>query len=203
MAKKVLVLNGSYMPNGSVDVLLRELERGVKDAGNEAVRLNVTRMTVGGCRGCNACKMGKAHPCVQKDDMDRVYKELESSDVVVWGTPLYFYQMSGAMKTLLDRLYALPQSEEEGKGYATVVAASAPEDDIRECMEPFYERCFEGTLGWTDRGSVFAGGVDGGESAKRSPAFTQAYELGRSLRGGLPGRDPEGCQTLLPPPKPL
>lgn len=179
---RVLILNGSYMPGGSIDTLVSELKRGVEDAGNECVRLDVTRMNINGCRGCNGCKNGKGDPCIQKDDMRRVFDELGKANAVVLATPLYFYQMTGALKVVIDRMYALSEME-TGIGSVAMVAACA---DSAEAMEasliPYYELCFEGVFGWEDRGRVLASGVVNGADARRSPAFAEAYELGKSLR---------------------
>ena len=55
------------------------------------------------CIDCKACKKGN-YQCALKDDMQPLYLKLEEADVIVFGTPLYWYGPTAKMKLLLDRL---------------------------------------------------------------------------------------------------
>ena len=55
------------------------------------------------CKGCLSCyQSGK---CVfdDQDDMTNLKNELLSSDIVVFGSPVYVHDVSGAMKNFIDR----------------------------------------------------------------------------------------------------
>jgi multimeric flavodoxin WrbA len=52
---------------------------------------------------CKACKKG-SFQCSLKDDMKKLYPKLEEADVIIFGTPLYWYGPSAKMKLLVDRL---------------------------------------------------------------------------------------------------
>ncbi len=69
-------------------------------------------MNIHGCRGCFGGHSSKACPCVQKDDMDQIYPEVKDCDIVVIASPLYYWNLSGQIRTAFDRLFAL----EEGNG---------------------------------------------------------------------------------------
>lgn len=58
---------------------------------------------IAACVDCRVCKKGNL-TCVLKDGMNVLYPKLEEADVIVFGTPLYWYGPSAKMKLLLDRL---------------------------------------------------------------------------------------------------
>ena len=69
------------------------------------------RMEIHGCKGCFGGHSSKECPCVQKDDMAQIYPAVKECDVVVLASPLYYWNMSGQLRTAVDRLFAL----EEGR----------------------------------------------------------------------------------------
>ena len=83
MSKKICILNGSPRPNGNTKALITSFTKGAEDAGNEVVYFDLQKMNIHGCLGC--CRGGKdpASPCVQKDDMEKIYPAYRAADVVV------------------------------------------------------------------------------------------------------------------------
>ena len=57
---------------------------------------------VGFCKGCLVCQ--QTGNCVIKDDVKGIMDKVIDADIVVWATPIYYYEMSGQMKVLIDRL---------------------------------------------------------------------------------------------------
>lgn len=55
---------------------------------------------------CGGCKRN-GNPCIQKDDMERIYESFKTADIVVFASPIYFWTITGTLKTATDRLYAL------------------------------------------------------------------------------------------------
>ncbi len=104
MSKKVVVLNGSPVAGGCSEILSDYLIQGVQENGNTAVKMNLSKMNLHPCIGCNGCKMGKGNPCVQNDDMTEVYQVIQRADVIVWASP-----------PLLD---AVQRTDQDGNGPA-------------------------------------------------------------------------------------
>jgi multimeric flavodoxin WrbA len=75
------------------------------------------------CRGCLTCfKKGEEH-CPLHDDRDELIRKIEASDGVVFATPNYSFQVSGVMKTFLDRLaFAFHRPRFFGKTFTGIVA---------------------------------------------------------------------------------
>ena len=72
-------------------------------------------MTIHGCKGCFGGNSNKACPYVQKDDMARIYPAVKECDVIVLASPLYYWNMSGQLRTAVDCLFALEEGDENLK----------------------------------------------------------------------------------------
>lgn len=105
---KIVVLEGSPNKHGSSNMLADEFIRGAKEAGHEICVIDAAHADIHPCTGCIAC--GYEGPCVQKDDMTEIRRQVLSADMVVFVTPLYYYGMSGQLKILIDRFCAFNSS---------------------------------------------------------------------------------------------
>lgn len=126
---KIVGISGSARKRGNTETLLDVALEEAKKEGVLASKIVLKGKTIGPCNGCLKCKgTGK---CVLKDEMREIYKEMLESDGILWATPVYFWSMSGQIKTVMDRTYALsfPKLQLANKvGGLIVVAAS------RGCM---------------------------------------------------------------------
>ena len=108
MPKKVLIISASFRPRSNSAILAHEAERGAKDAGHEVEFINLRDKDIRCCLGCSSCQ--KIFKCVQKDDMAELIEKVRSADVLIFATPIYFYEMSRQLKTFLDRCNPLYRS---------------------------------------------------------------------------------------------
>jgi putative sterol carrier protein len=103
---KVLALNGSpRMKASSTYHMLKPLLEGMEEAGAETELIHIRELNLEFCIGCYTCWVRTPGVCLHKDK-DRIVAVLESfntADLVVFGTPLYHFTMSGIMKTFIDR----------------------------------------------------------------------------------------------------
>lgn len=102
MSKKVVVLSTSLRSNSNSELLAKSFVEGSKESGNEVEYISLKNKDIRFCIGCLACQ--KLGHCVIKDDVTDIMDSVLYADVVVWATPIYYYEMSGQMKTLIDRL---------------------------------------------------------------------------------------------------
>ena len=112
MGKKIVILNGSPRRNGNTTSLTAQFIRDAREVGNTVTEFFLDSMDIHGCKGCFGGHSSRECPCAQRDDMDKIYPAVKESDVVVLATPLYYWNMSGQIRTAIDRLFAL----EEGDG---------------------------------------------------------------------------------------
>ena len=101
MSKKILVISTSPRMGGNSETLADEFTRGAREAGHETEKICLYDKTIEFCKGCLACQ--KTERCMIHDDAAAIVERMRQADVLVFATPVYFYEMSGQMKTLLDR----------------------------------------------------------------------------------------------------
>ncbi len=109
---RLVAILGSLRPNGNtaraLSLLAEELVR-PGERRRTAVELETVRLgelDLRPCRGCRACFDLGEEACPHRDDLPALYRRLREADGVVLATPVYVNDVSGTMKTLLDRLAA-------------------------------------------------------------------------------------------------
>ena len=107
--KKVLIVSASPRVNSNSEALAKAFARGAQEAGDETELISLRGKTVNFCRGCFVCQ--EKLRCVIHDDADAICQKALNADVLVFATPIYYYEMSGQLKTLLDRLNPLFPSD--------------------------------------------------------------------------------------------
>lgn len=182
MSKKIVILNGSPRKKGNTSALAAEFARGAEKAGHIVTEFFLDRMDIHGCKGCFGGHSSRECPCVQKDDMAQIYPAVKESDVVVLASPLYYWTMSGQLRTALDRLFALEEGDGNllrGNGRASVLLMAAEGHGFEDALT-YYEHLLE-HLCWKDLGHVLSGGnMEVGDIEGKSE-LERAYELGRSI----------------------
>ncbi len=181
MAKKIMILNGSPRFNGNTAALIASFTDGAKSAGHEVVCFDLQKMNIHPCLGC--CGGGKdpESPCVQKDDMLKIYPAYKEADIVVLASPLYYWTISGQIKCAFDRLFAVAECNANlANPVKSSVLLMAAEGNGFEESVYWYERLMK-HLGWTDLGKVLCGGVFHVGDIKGNPKLEEAYQLGSTL----------------------
>ncbi|MCH5287196.1 MAG: flavodoxin family protein [Christensenellaceae bacterium] len=169
MNQSIIILNGAARRNGSTAKLIDAFADGARAAGHRVKTFHLDGMNIHGCKGCLRAGRDPQSPCSQKDDMDQIYAAYEDADVVVFASPLYFWTVTGTLKTAADRLYA----ELECLGYGrfpkkSVLLMTADGGDYAQAVT--WYRTYERNLGWTNLGEVLGKGKT-----------KEAYQLGASL----------------------
>lgn len=181
MGKKIIILNGSPRPKGNTAGLIRAFTEGAEAAGHEVTTFLLDRMDIHGCKGCYGGGKNPDHPCVQQDGMDKIYPVFREADVVVMASPLYFWTLSGQLRTATDRLFALMEGNETALGTPreSVLLMAAESHEFEEASY-YYDRLME-HMGWQNRGKVLAGGVARVGDIEGKPALEEARRLGGAI----------------------
>lgn len=177
--KKVVVISTSLRHNSNSELLAKSFAKGAEDAGNTVEFISLKNKKIGFCIGCLACQ--EKGGCVIKDDAIAIEQAVLNADVVVFATPVYYYEMSGQMKTLIDRMNSLyPKDYKFRDVYMLSVAAE------NEISTP--ERAVSGLQGWIDcyekaelKGAVFCGGVNAPLDIENNDKLNEAYEMGGKI----------------------
>lgn len=157
MNKNIVILNGAARKNGSTAKLVQAFIQGAEEAGNSVEHFYLDGMNIGSCKGCLHPGNDPQRPCRQHDDMDKIYPAFAKADVVVFASPLYFWTVTGPLKTAADRLYA----ELECLGYGkfprqSVLLMTAGGSDYSQALT--WYRTYERNLGWKNLGEVLGAG---------------------------------------------
>ena len=99
--KNFLGVVGSPRKKGNTHILISKIFQGAKREGAIGDILFLNDLDIQECDGCHICWMGK--PCRKKDDMNRIYPKIIESDVIIFGTPVYWYGPTALMKGFIDR----------------------------------------------------------------------------------------------------
>ncbi len=185
MGKKMIVLNGSPRKNGNTSALTASFRKGAEKNGNTVVEFFLGDMNINGCRGCFGGGKNCESPCVQKDDMEKIYPAYKEADIVVLASPLYYWSISGQLKTAFDRLFAVAECDSDYRNpKKECVLIMAAEGHGFEESKYWYDR-LEKHLGWRSLGKVLCGGVmavgDIGGTDEGKEKLNEAYELGLTI----------------------
>lgn len=177
--KNILVISTSLRTKSNSEALAEAFAKGAVDAGHHADIISLSGKTINFCKGCLACQ--KIRRCVIQDDAIEIAEKMAAADVVVFATPIYYYEMSGQMKTLLDRMNPLFDTDYRFRDVYLLAAAADEEESAVEGavhgLEGWIE-CFPET---TLRGVIFGAGVnEPGEMAGKAVLET-AYKAGKSV----------------------
>lgn len=180
MGKNILILEGSPRSNGNSDLLAEAYAAGARSKGHEVSVLKVPEYKINGCFACNMYwSMGS--PCVQSDDMGKLYAEIEQADLIVFASPLYFFGLSAQMKCVIDRLYPYyvenSVRQVKGKECALLVSCATDEPEELKGLLSTYSIMTE-YMQWHDTGHVIAFEVDKKGEVRDTKYIEQARNLG-------------------------
>ena len=179
MHKKVLIISSSPRKGGNSETLAAAFAKGAEEEGNRVETVHLREKQYGFCKGCFAClKLGH---CVIKDDAVEIAAKMHDADVLVFATPVYYYSVSGQLKTMLDRANSLFDTDYAfTKAYLLATAAEDEPETVTGAVRA--------VQGWVDCFSrcqlvetVFAGGVTDIGGIAGHPALERAYQVGKEI----------------------
>ena len=180
MNKKVLIISTSLRQNSNSELLARQFSKGAEEAGNQVEILSLRGKTLQFCVGCLACQ--RTGRCAIQDDANAITEKMREADVICFATPVYYYEMSGQMKTLLDRANALFAADYAFRDIYLLTASAEAEDSAADGP-------IQGLKGWIAcfekarlSGVVRGGGAnDPGEMEGLTDKLDEAYKMGKAV----------------------
>lgn len=179
----ILAFNGSPRKTGNTHVLLSALLDASKAAGAQTELVHLGDVNIRECDGCHACWKGTK--CAKADDMAELYAKIEAADVIVFGTPVYWYGPTGLMKLLIDRFVYFNCPANRSKIHGKRAALVIPYEDVDAAtVRPVIE-FFELSLRYLEMrlaGQVIAPGVTvRGEVKNKQEFMEEAKRVGTAL----------------------
>jgi multimeric flavodoxin WrbA len=171
---KILVLNGSPRANGNTAAMVAAFVQGAKKKGHQITVVDVCKKEIAGCLGCEHCHTGGGGVCIQKDDMQEIYKALKTAEMLVVASPIYYFGYSGQMQCAIHRTYAIGIPEKLRK---SMLILSSGSDDVYEAAIYEYKKTFLEYMNLQDMGIYKAYGAK-----NRSESFLmQLKEAGENV----------------------
>jgi len=180
---KILGIMGSPRKNGNTHILIDEILKGAKSAGAETEIILLSEHTIRECNGCLHCWKGLE--CTKQDGMNALYNLIEESDVLVFGTPVYWYGPTAIMKAFLDRFLYFNCAENRPKIKGKKAAIAVPFEEKDPETAAITVAMLEKSFAWLEleqAGTIIVPGVNKrGDIHKKEQKLKKAYELGRKL----------------------
>ncbi|HPJ46632.1 MAG TPA: flavodoxin family protein [Tenuifilaceae bacterium] len=175
------MLIGSPRKNGNTSTMSKMLARNLGNGKLSTFFLYDYQISP--CTDCRKCKKGDL-VCTVSDDLDEIYKRIESADVIVFGTPIYWYGPTAKMKLLIDRLRPYFQNKKlNGKKAALLLPAGDGEKDCDLTIEMF-KRIFR-TLGVEYLGVVTSCAYDIGDAINDANLEEYLKSLSTKIIAGI------------------
>ncbi len=173
---KVLGIVCSPRKGGNSEILVKEALAGAKDSGADAELLMIRDKDIKPCDGCGSCD--KTGECHIKDDMQEAYQKLLEADGIIWGTPVYFFDVTAQAKIFIDRSYALYRKNRLANkvGGVIAVAGSMGHSSVLNLFNIFFSLNHMFAVDF-----VCGYGSGKGDIVKDKHAIKAAGELGRQI----------------------
>jgi len=174
---KVLGLSGSMRKDGNTSQLIRVILERCKDAGIKTEFVSLAGKKIMPCLGCEKCKVEKW--CINtSDDWNAVVEKVLECDVLVIGSPTYYYDVCGHLKNFIDRTYSLYHDRRLAGRKAVAVACCADKGGKRalQTIEGFFS-----SHEFSYLGGVCGRGYLAGEVLKDKRALTAARKVGDKI----------------------
>lgn len=178
MSKNIVVITSSFRVNSNSTILADAFIQGAsKD--NNIKKIEIKNLNMKFCTGCLYCQ--KKGSCILDDDMNELYDTIQNADVLVFATPIYYYAVSGQMKTFLDRLNPLYIRNNKFKD--VYLLAACADDEESAC-----DGAIKDIEGWVScfndvriAGIIKGLNVNNPKEILDSVAYSEAFKLGESI----------------------
>ena len=176
---KILALVASPRKGSNTDILVDQILKGGKESGHSAEKLYLYDYRISPCIDCRNCKKGE-YVCTIKDRMQQIYSKMEEADLVIFGTPNYWFGPTAKMKLLVDRMRPFAANKRmKGKRWILVTPAADGPSVCGPLVQMF--RLSFDYLGMKFAGRILVKAYEKGEVRDNPQGLKKAYELGTSL----------------------
>jgi len=128
---RVLAISGSHIKKGNTSQVLKSLTGKIHNAGIADLKLKYLSLSGTRIKPCKACKKCmETGKCIIHDDFGLIAKKMLKSDLIILGSPVYFHDVSGQIKNMIDRTYSLWHEKQlKGKRIIPVAVCAESGDD--------------------------------------------------------------------------
>ena len=183
MSKNILIISSSLSGTRHTRKLCDQFAKGATESLNNVEILELRGKKINYCLGCNTCQRNGG-TCVYKDDVPEILEKMIKADIIVLASPIYFYSITGQIKTLIDRSYA-KFNLLSNKDFYFILSCAAPyeepyKNDLDIAINSF--RGFIKCLPNAKEKSIIIGDNMSSMEIEKTKAYKDAYDLGKSIK---------------------
>ena len=168
---KIVVLSGSPRKGANTDTMVEAFAETAREGGNTVEVVRVASKKIAGC-------FAHEGTCVQKDDMADVIESLKGADMVVFASPIYWFDITAQEKAAIDRLYAFGAT---GFPFTkTALLLDSHSEGVYDAAIAMYKSTCA-YCKWEDQGIITISGMTERDSMASSPKLEEVRELARKL----------------------
>lgn len=179
MGKNVIVINSTERVNGNSEVLVKRFIKGAEENNNVEI-INLRELNYGFCKGCLACQ--NTGICIIDDDIQNVISKVKNADVLAFATPVYYYAMSGQLKTFLDRMNPLYIADYKFKDiYLFTSCADESSSAMNVIIDEVkgWAECFDGVKLKESLCGISSTNI--GDIKNQTEILEKAFEIGKNI----------------------
>ena len=181
--KKILGVVGSARKNGNTNTLVSKILEGAQEAGLLTEMILLTDLDIKECDGCHTC--WKGNDCSKQDDMNQIYSKISGSDIIIFGTPVYWYGPTALIKAFLDRFvyFNSPQNRIKLRGKSAIIVIPFEENDVDTAapLITMFEKSFKYLNIPLIETVIVPGVTKKGEVAQKEDIMAHCFDLGKKL----------------------
>ena len=174
----ILVISGSPRKGGNTEIMAETFAKGARESGHELTIKMLSALKVSPCVACNYCFTSKG-VCSQKDDMTEILEVLAQADMLVFASPIYWFDITAQLKCVIDRMYAFGKIGFHHKYVGLLLNSGAP--GVYDAAIAQY-KATNSYLKWEDKGIIAIAGMDQKGSMNSAEKLHEVFEFGRSLK---------------------
>lgn len=174
----IVVLSGSPRKGGNTAIMVEAFKEGAESAGNNVQVIDVAHLDIHGCRACKYC-FTHGGACSIDDDMTGVRQALSGADMVVFASPVYWFDITAQMKLAIDRMYAFGGC---GFNFSKVaLLLDSGSEGVYDAAIAAY-KAMNSCLKWQDLGIVTIAGMKEKGDMADNPKLAEVRALGAGLK---------------------
>ncbi len=186
---KITAIMGSPRKNGTTSRIAKGFLDQAEAKGAQITSFYLNNMDFKGCQGCHLCKT-KSESCVLKDDLTPALESMVASDILVFATPIYFWDVTGQFKCFFDRTWSLvkpdyttnpqPARMDPGKKALWISSQGEAEEKYKEVIDKYTGFL---TMFGCETYTIRAFGMDDGPDQEIETFLGQARDMADLLVG--------------------
>ncbi len=174
----IVVISGSPRKGGNTEIMSETFAKGARESGHEVTIKMLSTLKVAPCVACNYC-FTSGGVCSQTDDMTEILEALDKADMLIYASPIYWFDITAQLKCTIDRMYARGKVGFHHKYVGLLLNSGAP--GVYDAAIAQY-KASNSYLKWENKGIITIAGMEKKGSMNYAEKLQEVFEFGKSLK---------------------